>query len=94
MSSRKSLCQNLSFSKPQTRKHKFHTVGHTQLVEDPEEIIFNRVLGEIQLFGNFTIGKYFDGQSHYCRFTLGDPVLNTWIQTVSFRCSRANALNT
>ncbi len=53
-------------------EHNFHSAGNAQLIEDPEQIILNRVLGELQTPRNFAIGESLGDASHYVRLAGGE----------------------
>ena len=53
-------------------EHEFHAIGNAELIEDAEQVLFDRVLAEAELAGNITITETFGNE--------GDNLLFAWGQ--------------
>jgi len=53
----------------QSVEHYFYATGHTQLVENAKQIIFDRMLGKLEAAGDFAVGETFGQTSNDIDFT-------------------------
>lgn len=52
-------------------EHDLDAAGHSQLVEDPEQVIFDGVLCQLQALRDLAIGKALCDATHHIGFTHG-----------------------
>ena len=64
-------CLNVMITLAKSIQNEFDPAGNSQLVENPEQVVLDRVLGQLQALSNLAIGQSLRHAADHIRFSCG-----------------------